>query len=231
MFGCDTQSQMRLVDMTNAVIGDVTVVRRHGYRWGFATWLCRCKCGEEVVVAGNDLRRNGPRRCPKDLAPGQKARIVGHNVVRVYGPSRKREHRLTWNSWYAMVCRCTQEYDPSWDRYGGRGILVCEEWMGPNGLARFMADMGERTSSDLSIDRINVNGNYEPANCRWATKKTQSNNRRDNRILLFRGKSLTMAEWARELGFKVSLLKGRLRRGWSAERTLSTPAGPPCIRR
>lgn len=84
------------------------------------------------------------------------------------------ERRRTYSSWYAMQCRCTDPRNPSWLNYGGRGITVCDRWQD---FDTFIADMGVRPA-DRSIDRIDVNGNYEPSNCRWATVAEQSTNKR-----------------------------------------------------
>lgn len=88
------------------------------------------------------------------------------------------DHRLTYESWIGMHARCGKPHHKAFHYYGGRGIVVCEQWTGRTGFARFLSDMGERPSSAHSIDRIDVNGNYELSNCRWATASEQSRNQR-----------------------------------------------------
>jgi len=116
-----------------------------------------------------------------------------------------------------MLGRCHNPTDNSWARYGGRGIVVCERWR--ESFLNFAEDMGERPPSH-SIDRIDNNGNYEPKNCRWATKKEQCNNTRSNRVLVLDGKAKTMTQWAEELGLSRETIRGRLRRGATVERAL-----------
>lgn len=118
-----------------------------------------------------------------------------------------------------MRQRCQQPSDPSYHRYGGRGISVCPQW---ESYEQFVLDMGRRPPGK-TIERKNNNGNYEPGNCVWATGIEQGSNKRNNRLLTFRGETHTVAEWTRRLGAKRSALKARLRYGWPVERALSTP--------
>jgi hypothetical protein len=104
--------------------------------------------------------------------------------------------------------------------YGGRGIKVCERW--DKSFLNFLEDMGLRPYK-MSIERIDVNGDYTPENCRWATSKDQMNNRRNNVFLEFDGNRLTVAQWAEKIGFKYSTLKMRLVKGWDVQRALTTP--------
>lgn len=99
--------------------------------------------------------------------------------------------------------------------YGGRGIKVCDRWLGEHGFENFLADMGERPSKDHSIDRIDVNGDYTPENCRWATRKQQCNNRRSNLLIEHKGEIRTLTEWCIIFGIDMSLAENRYRRGLS----------------
>ena len=118
--------------------------------------------------------------------------------------------------WRGMRDRCNHHPD-----YAGRGITVCERWV--SSFANFFADMGPRPSRNHTIDRIDNNGNYEPENCRWATPSEQARNRRSSKLLTFHGETRTQAEWAEVLGLPEKRIYARLARGWSVERTLSTP--------
>jgi hypothetical protein len=124
----------------------------------------------------------------------------------------------TYLSWVAMRSRCRNPKDSSYARYGGRGISVCERW---SSYALFLADMGFRPE-ETSIDRIDVNGNYEPGNCRWATQRQQHNNRRDNHVIQWDGRSQTLTQWARELGIGWATLLSRLDR-WGLPRAFTEP--------
>lgn len=127
----------------------------------------------------------------------------------------------TFKSWEGAKQRCTNPHNHQWLQYGGRGIKVCERWL--NSFENFLADVGHRPPG-MTLDRIDVNGDYEPGNCRWATPKEQSNNRRDCVLMTYQRKTQTMTQWARELGINQNALWMRVNyRGWSVERALSTP--------
>ena len=113
--------------------------------------------------------------------------------------------------WRSMFKRCYNESQKSYKNYGGRGIVVCDAWHGKEGFAQFCKDMGKRTEGD-TIDRIDVNGNYEPSNCRWANREEQANNKRTSRYLTASGKTMTLAQWARELGCTPSAILLRLKK-------------------
>lgn len=120
-----------------------------------------------------------------------------------------------------MIRRCENPKTFGFARYGGRGIRVCERWR--NSFTAFLADMGERPSASHSLDRINTNGNYEPENCRWATRLQQNRNSRNNTLIEWNGETLCIAEWAERTGISKFVLSMRLLRGWSIERTLTFP--------
>jgi hypothetical protein len=116
-----------------------------------------------------------------------------------------------------MIQRCTNPNDGRYASYGGRGIKVREEWLQ---FESFLSDMGERPQGK-SLDRYpDVNGNYEPGNCRWANPKEQSRNRRNNRMIEFDGKTATLSQWAEEIGVPRETLLSRLDRGWDLQRAL-----------
>jgi hypothetical protein len=126
-----------------------------------------------------------------------------------------------YSVWNTMLQRCINPNAKGYSRYGGCGISVCERW---HTFENFLADMGERPSSNHSIDRFpNQNGNYEPGNCRWATKTEQARNTKSNRMIEFQGRTQCMAAWAEESGQTLKNLWGRLESGWLIEKALTTP--------
>jgi len=123
--------------------------------------------------------------------------------------------------WNQMKQRCLNPKVWSYYLYGGRGIAVCNEWLDFEPFCKWAMDNGYE--ENLTIDRKNSNGNYEPSNCKWSTKIEQANNRRTSRYITFNGKTMTVADWGRELKIDQVVLHKRLWRGWSIERTLNTP--------
>lgn len=127
----------------------------------------------------------------------------------------------TFRTWCQMRWRCSVATHPDYQRYGARGISVCERWSDFN---NFLADMGERPEG-MTIDRINVDDNYEPTNCRWANPKEQARNRRSSRMLTFNGETKSLAEWAEYLCIERKCLQMRLKT-WTLERALNEPYAP-----
>ena len=131
-----------------------------------------------------------------------------------------------YNIWCGMVSRCKNK---EYSNYGGRGIKVCEEWTGNHGFENFYewaikAGYDETKSrAEQSIDRIDVDGDYCPENCRWASYVTQQNNRRNNKLIEYRGDIKTLAEWCRELEIGYSKTELRLSRGWSVKDAFERP--------
>lgn len=125
-----------------------------------------------------------------------------------------------YRAWQAMINRCTNPRYEHFHCYGGRGIVVCQSWS--ESFETFFADMGHRPSTRHSLDRKNTNGNYEPTNCRWATKREQSSNMRKNIFIEAYGKRQTVAEWSRESGLSVLTLLRRLRDDLSVEDIFKT---------
>lgn len=122
------------------------------------------------------------------------------------------------NAWVNIRQRCYNQNHPNYKKYGAKGISVCEQWQR---FDNFAHDMGAPPSLDHTIDRINPLGNYEKSNCRWATQKTQQNNRTNNHRYEYDGKNLTLIEWSDHTGIPRKTLFNRLQRGWSIKKTLT----------
>lgn len=172
-------------------------------------WLCECDCGNRKIVAADSLKRGVSKSC------GCYAReiTVGHRTK--HGWSRRTEPRHDiYDIWVCMKARCLNPENANYNNYGGRGIAVCDRWLQ---FENFLADMGERPSKKHSIDRIENNGNYEPGNCRWATKLEQSKNRRTNRKVIYQGEELCSSDLAVLANVSPTTINRRLNKGLTPE--------------
>lgn len=136
-----------------------------------------------------------------------------------HGASRVGAITTEFRAWAGMINRCTNSHDHCFHNYGVRGIKICERW---NTFEVFLADMGYKPKG-TSLDRINNAGDYEPSNCRWATVKQQSRNKRTSRMVSYNGETLALAEWVDRLDLRYWTVKSRLDRGWTAERAFFAP--------
>lgn len=175
------------------VHGFVDLRTRNGKGSRLAIWRCECDCGVVKEVTGIDLRSGNSRSCgcKKSAALSAARTTHGHGSHR--DSSRKSP---TYVAWCSMKSRCNSRANNRYQNYGGRGIKVCDRW---EKFENFLADMGVKPSG-LSLDRINVNGNYEPSNCRWATMREQMQNQSTNKYLSVNGVVMVQAEAARLLG-------------------------------
>lgn len=178
-------------------------------------WLCLCACGTEAVVRADHLLSGHTSSC------GCVQREIAAVIHTTHGHSLEGTRSPTYQSWRSMRERCEIAAHPHYQRYGGRGIRVCERWLGPEGFANFLRDMGERPSGKHSIDRIDNEGNYEPSNCKWSTMAQQHQNRSTNVNLTYNGKTQCLSAWAEETGIGISTLRARLQRGLSEEEVLT----------
>lgn len=155
-------------NLIGQTFGRLMVIAEGPKRGARRSWACRCVCGNEAAATTSDLRYGDVASCGCLLKGATAAN-------RKHGHSHRSGTSLTYNSWRAMIDRCSNSSHAGFENYGGRGITVCGRWQT---FENFLADMGERPSSKHSIDRIDPDGNYEPDNCRWATAKEQRRNRR-----------------------------------------------------
>lgn len=124
----------------------------------------------------------------------------------------RQQHKLAYNSYIAMLSRCYQSYNPSYGRYGGKGIKVCKRWLSPCGFQHFLDDMGDRRNNE-SLDRIDSDGDYCPENCRWTTVKNQNRNRKTNIYYTYLGKTAVLTDWAHNFNLNPNTVFQRYHRG------------------
>lgn len=206
----------RALDLTGQRFGRLTVLERAANRLtaGGETkrqWICRCDCGKQIVASTMNLRKGDTKSCGCLKDERTKDRMTQH------GESRTKLH----NIWKTMRKRCRNEHNSDYAYYGGRGIRVCTEWDESYEAFRDWA-YKNGYEDGLTIDRIDVDRNYEPENCRFVDMKTQCNNRSNSRLITFNGETHTIAEWSEITGIKYHTLYMRIEEyGWTPERALN----------
>jgi hypothetical protein len=199
---------MQSLPFEGRVFGRLTIVRRSEMRNMY--WWCQCSCGSlEKEIYRSSLISGATQSC------GCIHKEVVSRASKTHGMSKTKIYRL----WSMMLDRCRNPRNTFYGEYGGRGICVCESWLK---FQNFYADMGEKPEGK-SLDRINNNGCYSPENCRWASRVEQARNRRNNRMVTYKGKSQSLSAWAEELNANFNTLNTRAQRGWSDERIIATP--------
>ena len=205
----------QFIDLTGRRFGMLTVLRRVQDRIrGWPRWLCLCDCGNEKEVASGALRNGDSVSCGC-YGRQQMANRLAAGMHKTHGRSKS----SVYQTWLNIRLRCHDKKNKAYPAYGGRGIRVCERWL--SSFENFLADMGEKPGTDYSIDRRDNDGDYEPLNCRWATRREQCGNRRDNRYFELNGENLIMSEWARRLGTSTDTIDMRLKSGWPLEKALT----------
>lgn len=180
---------------------------------------CRCRCGTVSDVAIGNLHTGMSTGC---------ARCAETGVNVTHGMSKSSEYRI----YQGMTRRCTDPNHVDWERYGGRGIKVADEWLGEGGFERWYEYIGPRPSGRHSIDRIDNDGDYRPGNVRWATFAEQARNTSRSRLLRVGSELLTMKEAGARLGISRQAIRQRLNAGWTPIEAATTPKGekPPSLR-
>lgn len=172
--------------------------------------LCDCSCGKEIFTRESHIKIGRVSSC------GCFKKDYLSKKSKTHGLSHTPEHK----TWLAIHQRCNNPNNPDYHNYGGRGLKVSEKW---DKFEDFLRDMGIRPTDRHSIERKNNELGYSPENCIWATSKEQSRNKRSNRFVTAMGKTQTIVEWSEEIGISFQLISKRLQRGWSEEKSITTP--------
>ena len=190
--------------------GMMTVIREVGRDYkSNAFVLCKCDCGCEKVVRLGSLKRGLIKSCGCYGRRLASERMKNNKLGATHGLSKTRLYRI----WQAMKARCTNCKNDRFKDYGGRGIKICDEWLGSFEVFRDWAT-SHGYSDKLTIDRIDVNGNYTPENCRWITNDEQQNNKRNNHLVNYKGRTYTLTQLSRKLNIPDSTLWYKLKRGY-----------------
>ena len=164
---------MKRLDLTGQRFGRLTVVRLHAMKGYEAIWECRCECGTLCYPTRHNLRAGNHASC------GCLRRELGAQKTLTHGASRRGRHSPEYRTWSSAKARCFNQRNKRFTEYGGRGITMCDRWV--DDFQAFLDDMGPRPHGH-SLDRINVDGNYEPGNCRWATSLDQARNKTTTKL-------------------------------------------------
>lgn len=197
-------------DLSGQKFGKLTAISRAKSKGKRTMWNCVCECGNKKVIEAYSLKSGNTQSCGciEKLKPN--AQKHGMHGTRLY------------NIWSGMKSRCYCKTSSRYKYYGERGIKVCDEWL-HDFQAFYDWAMANGYDDTLTIDRIDVNGNYEPDNCRWSTEQEQCNNRTTNRMIGYKGETYTLSQLSELCGVPYFTLRSRLDSGWSVEKALSTP--------
>lgn len=203
------------IDFTGQRFGRLTVVEKDcaSVGTGQIYWICRCDCGNYSVVPSGSFKNGNSKSC------GCGQREAAKMTMKKHGLHQTRVYSI----WCGIKGRCYNQNCKSYMHYGGRGIKMCDEWR-DDFQSFYDWAMANGYEERLEIDRIDNNGNYEPSNCRWATRKEQVNNTRRNAKLEYCGETHNITEWGEITSLGRVVIKDRIYKlGWGVEKTLSTP--------
>lgn len=206
---------MKFEDLTKRKFGRLTVKRRASKNstGGRVQWVCKCECGKIVIIIAQSLIMGRTKSCGCLLSEVTTKRLTKHG---------KCKHPDYW-IWQAMWQRCTNKKKKHYKSYGARGISVCKRW---RHFDKFLEDMGPRPVGYV-LDRHDNDGNYEPSNCSWVSKKRSARNTRRAIIVTVNGRTQCLADWADELGIRYRTIYYRIYScGWTPEKAVTTPVKP-----
>lgn len=200
-------------DLTGKKFGRLSVIREYGQtRQGFYQWLCKCDCGNTIISVTGQLNSGGTQSC----GCIQKEQLVKRS--KTHGMSKTKIYKC----WLSMKRRCDNDNCNEYVNYGKRGISYDPKWKTFEG---FYEDMGESFKEGLTIERLDVDGDYKKSNCTWIPKEKQASNTRRTRLVTYQGKTDTLSNMARKYGFTPQQFQGRLKKGWTIEEALTIPIG------
>lgn len=206
LYRANFKDMPKLIDLTGKTFGRLTVISYSHTKNRSAVWNCICSCGGISKAYSHNLKSGHAKSCGCGKIESR----------RTHGETGKTKEYSAWNK---MLGRCLNRNNKNYIEYGERGITVCDRWR--NSYSNFLLDVGRAPSPEHSLDRKDNNGNYEPGNCRWATRKEQGNNKRNNRLISLAGETKTLAEWVSLTGIARGAIEMRIKRGWSIERVLN----------
>ena len=202
---------MKRINLTGKRFGRLLIQEySHTNKHRKAVWKCLCQCGKTVIVNGSSLRNGRTKSC----GCFRSERSMEANIK--HGLSKSRLYSV----WALMKDRCLRKKSNAYKNYGGRGISICEEWLGFKPFMEWALTNGYQ--ENLTIERKDNNDNYCPENCTWILKSEQAKNSRNLKFIIFNGEKKFLAEWAKIIGIDRRTISARLKRGWSIKKALTT---------
>lgn len=204
---------MGYIDLTGQRFGKQVALEKVGSsKDGRATWLCRCDCGQEITTTSANLIRGHTKSC----GCFRKERVT--EAHQTHGDGSHINRNRLYHIWADIKNRCNSPNCRAYKNYGGRGIHVCEEWQNYSAFKQWAFQNGY--NEELTIDRIDVNKDYSPSNCRWVSKHEQCQNKRNSRKISYNGETKTLSQWAIELRIPRTTFAHRLDDGWNIEEAM-----------
>lgn len=203
----------RVIDMAGKTFGSITGIEIAGRATsGDLKWLFKCECGNQFEANGYYARTGKINTCPSCAAARSRAASIKHGLT----------DTPEFSTWTEIQTRCLNPNSTGYENYGGRGIAVCPRWL--SSFEAFLADMGRRPGIQYSIERDDVNGDYEPGNCRWATRAEQARNKRNNVFITINGIAKTLSDWADYYGVSRGTASLRHKKGLRGAAIFTTTA-------
>lgn len=207
------------INMVGQKFGMLTVLRENGRSCNRSImWECICDCGKKVTIDGVSLRNRHTKSCGCYKKIKKAEMFDNHSIL----------HKRIYQVWASMKDRCSNPNSQNYKWYGGKGIIVCEEWKNSfESFYKWALENGYKEDAKrgaYTLDRIDTNGNYEPSNCRFVNTKIQSRNKSTTFYLTHNGVTKSLADWSEEVGILATTIDSRIRKhGWSIEKALTTP--------
>jgi len=201
----------KFIDLAGQKFSKLTVIKKmEKDKYGVYFWLCQCECGNVKKIRGSHLKSGYTKSC------GCLQKEIVTKIAKTYGMA----YNLEYKSWANMKQRCLNKHNSKYKDWGGRGIKVCKRWLK---FENFYKDMGDKPFKSYSIDRIDNSKGYFKENCRWATKKEQARNKRNNKMITYKGETFCLKEWSEKLNIKYSILQNRLNDKWDIKKLFQQP--------
>lgn len=222
--GCSRPPASNFIDLSGGKYGKLTVIGVERRVGGKAYWNCVCDCGGKCVVSGTDLRSGHTRSCGCLLKETRRKNASRNWLANRDIPTDPETYKNVQRAFFSMHHRCSSAYHDTM-AYHDRGITVCDEWKDFGNFLSWAINNG--FEQGLTLDRIDVNGNYSPNNCRWVTNKVQQNNKRNNVRITIGEETKTLSQWCEVYGVGKATVRQRMKRGWPQERWFEAPRKNP----